>query len=236
MKNTVCLLVVILLLTGCAYQEESLFYTRISEQPIKLKDGTLLPEGETESLVDSDGIVSQVLIDAVHDDLTGGYRIADMDVDAKRILMLLAADDGYLLRIAQWNDEKQTYALTDWPHLPEIYLDTFHDGDAVFFQWESESYADSVSRIMLTIEEEEGKWHVMRFTDGNTFSAEKTEDGYLFGDYWLYEDDAFQHPFMTQTEMGEVSWVHIMEMIDEYNALFLQRPALNDDYWEEVEE
>lgn len=235
MKHIAWLIVVLLTFSACAHTADSQFFSQISSQPVKLKDGTLLHEDETEPLISSEGMASQRLMNSVHDDLTSGYRVVDMDIHPSRIVLLLDTIDDSLIRIAQWNNEERTYIITNWPDLPDVYLDTYHDGNAVLFEWHDESFTNSVSDLMVTLEEIEGQWHVVRFTDALTYYVEKTDIGYLFCDYWEYETEEYQYFFTSPTQMGEVTWTHIVGMIDEYNALFPLRPALNDAYWDEEE-
>lgn len=230
------LLAILLAVPVCAYTEEESYITQISSQPIKLKYGIRFSEDEMKFLISPEGAASKKLMDSVHDDLASGYRIADMDIDPKRIVLLLDTTVGSMIRIAQWDNEERAYSITDWPELPDVFLDTYHDGEAVFFEWFDESSADSGSVVMVTLEEMEGQWYVTRFTDAMTYSAEMTETGYLFCDYWEYEAEEYQHCFLSPTQMGNVPWTHIAEMIEEYDVLFPLRPALNDEYWDETEE
>ena len=230
------LLMILLAVPVCAYTEENTYFTQISSQPVKLKYGIKLSQDEMEPLVSSEGTASKMLMDSVHDDLTSGYRIVDMDIDPERIVLLLDTTVDSMIRIAQWDNEEGTYSITDWPELPDVFLDTYHDGKAVIFECTDESFSDSGLDVMVTLEEMDGLWHVTRFTDAMTYSAEMTETGYLFCDYWEYEAEEYQYCFLSPTQMGKVTWTHIAEMIEEYNVLFPLRPALNDDYWDEAEE
>lgn len=233
MKCIVWLLVILWALPAFTQTEDDAFFTQIVNQPVKLKDDALLSEDETVSLISSEGTASRELMDSVHDDLTSGYRVADMDVDTKRIVLLLETTDGAIIRIAQWNKKEEAYAITDWCDLPNVILDSYHDGDAVLFECFNKSVADSDSAVFITIEESDGLWYVTSFTDAVTYSAENTNTGYLFCDYWEYEAEEYQCHLESPTLMGEVTWMRILEMIKEYDALFPLRPAVDESYWDE---
>jgi len=235
MKNMVWLLIALLLFPAWACAKDSLFFAQIPCQPIKLKEGTLFSEDEMEVLISPEGTADRQLIDSVHDELTDGYRIVDMDIHHNRIVMLLETIDSYCIRIAQWNEEEQTYRINNWPDLPEVFLDTYHDGHAVFFEYYEEFPDDFSPVFMVTIEETEDQWHVTRFTDGQTYTAKMTETGYLFCDYYEYDLEEYQYAFLAPTKMGEITWTHLTEMTNEFNARFPLRPALNDAYWDELE-
>lgn len=236
MKCIVLFLVIFLSLSAFVHPADDSFSSQIVSQPVKLKDNALLSEDETASLISSEGTASRELMDSVYDDLTSGYRVADMDVDPKRIVLLLETTDGAIIRIAQWNEKEKAYVITDWRDLPNnVFLDTYHDGDAVLFECFDESVADSESAVLITIEESDGLWHVTSFTDAMTYSAEKTNTGYMFCDYWEYEAEEYQWHFESPTQMGKVTWMHLLEMINEYNTLFPLRPAMDEGYWDEVD-
>ena len=100
MKCIVWLFVILLSLPVYAYTEDVPFYTQVIGQPVKLKDSTLLSGEDAEPLISPEGMVSPKLMDSVHDDLSGGYRVADMDVAPNRIVLLLDTTDYFLIRIA----------------------------------------------------------------------------------------------------------------------------------------
>ena len=235
MKLIIWFIVILMSIPVCAHTEDSSFFTQISSQPVKLKNEIILSEDKSEPLISDEGTASQKLMAAVHDDLTCGYRVVDMDISPRRIVLLLDTTVASMIRIAQWDNENQTYSITDWPEMPDVFLDTYHDGNAVFFEWFDEAFADSEPVVMVSLEEQEGLWHVTRFTDAMTYSAEMTESGYLFCDYWEYEAEEYQHHVFSSTQMGDVTWEHIVEMIEEYNVLFPQRPSLIDNSWDETE-
>lgn len=219
-----------------AYTEDDSFYIQVISQPVKLKNSSFLWEEDAEPLISPEGMVSPKLMDSVHDDLSGGYRVVDMDVHPNRIVLLLDTTDCFLIRIAQWNEEGQTYVIADLPGMPNVILDTYHDGESVFFECFSESFSDNEPTVLVTLEELDGLWHVTRFTDAMTYSAEKTETGYIFCDYWDCESEEYQYHFFSPTQLSEVTWVHIIQMVDEYNLLFPLRPALEETYCDEANE
>lgn len=234
MKRMACLLMVLLSLPIFSRAEDAPFLALPNYQPVKLRSDVVLVVDETEPLLSPEGIASQRLMNAVHEELTGGYRV--VDVHGNRIVLLLATSETSLLRIAQWNEATRTYTITDWPDLPDVYLDTYHDGNSVLFAYCDESSAECEAQIMLALEELDGKWQIIGFTDAMTYYAERTETGFLFCDYWECEDSAYHYSFTSQTEAGKITWCVLTEMIDEYNALFPLRPALNDAYWDEMGE
>lgn len=99
-----------------------------------------------------------------------------------RVLLLLEdADGNKYLQAAVWDADSETYAITRSQHLPEnVYLDTYHEGDAIFVSvgYETEAFAESgdlddLSWLYITAEwTDAGVWVVTDVTDGNSFYAD----------------------------------------------------------------
>lgn len=118
----------------------------------------------------------------IHPSLTNGDTVVDGDVSGLRVLFLLEdADGNKYLQAAVWDADSETYAITRSQYLPEnVYLDTYHEGDAIFVSvgYETEAFAESadlddLAWLYITAEwTDAGEWVVTDVTDGNSFYAD----------------------------------------------------------------
>ena len=120
--------------------------------------------------------------DQISPSLTNGDTVVEGDISGLRVLLLLEdADGNKYLQAAVWDADSETYAITRSQHLPEnVYLDTYHEGDAIFVSvgYETEAFAESgdlddLSWLYITAEwKDAGEWVVTDVTDGNSFYAD----------------------------------------------------------------
>ena len=120
--------------------------------------------------------------DQISPSLTNGDTVVGGDISSLRVLLLLEdADGNKYLQAAVWDADSATYAITRGQHLPgNVYLDTYHEGDAIFVAvgYETEAFAESgdlddLAWLYITVEwTDAGAWVVTDVTDGNSFYAD----------------------------------------------------------------
>ena len=116
------------------------------------------------------------------------------DISSLRVLLLLAdADGNKYLQAAVWDADSATYAITRSSNLPEnAYLDTYHDGDAIFLSvgYDTPGFAESgdlddLAWLYITAEwTDTDVWVVTDVTDGFSFFADYDDGQYVIRDYW----------------------------------------------------
>lgn len=165
----------------------SLQYTwgDISFQPVVIQATDEIDVRKPELYFDQTGYVSPTIWPYLNPRLTDNHEVIAMDVSEKRILLCLSKDNQQFLRIAQWDAALHDYTILDTDVLPSLSeLDTYHDGNAVLLLVPAMATAQQDDEcLFLTFQQVDNSWYLTNFTDGQSFAATLSSDGYLFEDY-----------------------------------------------------
>ncbi len=193
-KQTVFLILLMLvLLLPLASAEGRTFITVDDCVPLEIRAGSAVTAEEL--IVPKWGnVINPQFGDQISPSLTNGDTVVEGDISSLRVLLLLAdADGNKYLQAAVWDADSATYAITRSSNLPEnAYLDTYHEGDAIFLSvgYDSPGVGDSgdlgaLAWLFITAEwTDTGAWVVTDVTDGFSFFADYDGGQYVVRDYW----------------------------------------------------
>lgn len=162
------------------------------------------------------------------------YNILDIDISDERILLFLEDNEHYFLRIATWDDALGEYSTIDSGYLPaDSWLDTFHDGNAVFLTvpysiFNVDNSLTLSDWLFITFKNSEGQWYLTSYTDSQSFTAKLSDHTYLFNDYY---EPSTEYAWEMDSELlfEGFTVAALLESIDTYNTLYSHRPSLSEE-------